>query len=536
MLVQGMFWYNIPYEYLGQELKYMYSGDPILGVGDLDPTPIDRRMMASFGPFTFVPGDSQYLEVALAAAQSTNRLSSLAKLRQLLADLAPYDPGPVTIRVPGDYLTIQAAIDAAAPGDTVLVAPGTYTGDGNRDLDFYGKNIVVRSEAGPEVTIIDCQASAGDPHRGFCLHSGESQHAVIEGFTIVNAQASFETGLYQCYGGGIFCEGSSPTIRSNVIEQCGAVYGGIGFGGYDIGRGGAVASVFGDPVIEGNTLRKNTASGSYGGSGGAIYCLSGQPIIQGNVVEHNSAVYDVHGGTGGDGAAVFCDGAARATITGNTVVGNQYGGGWGLMSVITCTETVQATISNNIIAYNENPSIGNLGAVAGDSLAVFMGCNDIYGNEVDDEGVQMDGDYVGLIADQLGVNGNISADPNFCDQDNGDYHLSILSPCVAGNNSCATLMGALGPACGNYVCGDVNQDGEVTSDDVEYLSTIYFGALPQYFPTPVGDMDCDGMISISDLLMLAGYCYGYGPRPCCAPLPKRPDLPGSEGDGRRPME
>src|SRR5262245_7460613 len=58
---------------------------------------------------------------------------------------------PETIRVPADAPTIQAAIDVAQPYDTVLVAPGTYV----ETIDFLGKRITVRSEAGPALTVID---------------------------------------------------------------------------------------------------------------------------------------------------------------------------------------------------------------------------------------------------------------------------------------------------------------------------------------------------------------------------------------------
>ena len=77
--------------------------------------------------------------------------------------LLAFSAHSITIHVPGDRSTIQAGIDGAVDGDTILVADGTYTGDGNKDIDFTGKAIVVISENGTENCVIDCE----DDGRGF---------------------------------------------------------------------------------------------------------------------------------------------------------------------------------------------------------------------------------------------------------------------------------------------------------------------------------------------------------------------------------
>ena len=118
---------------------------------------------------------------------------------------------------PADFNNIQAAINDAYDGDTVIVAPGTYTGDGNRDIDFLGKPITVRS-TDPEdpcvvaATVIDCEDIAG--HRGFYFHSGEGPNSVLSGFTIKGGR--IEDSVAE--GGGILCCGSSPTIEYCSID------------------------------------------------------------------------------------------------------------------------------------------------------------------------------------------------------------------------------------------------------------------------------------------------------------------------------
>ena len=87
------------------------------------------------------------------------------------------------INVPADQPTIQAGINAALEGDTVLVAPDIYSGEGNREISTLGKSIVVKSTDGPEVTILDCEGYNGIVN----IETGEDESTVIEGFTITNA-------------------------------------------------------------------------------------------------------------------------------------------------------------------------------------------------------------------------------------------------------------------------------------------------------------------------------------------------------------
>ena len=120
---------------------------------------------------------------------------------------------------PADYNNIQTAIDDANNGDTILVADGTYTGDGNRDIDFKGKAITVKSQNGPETCVIDCQGTRDSTHQGFNFHSGENNNSVVKGFTIIN-------GYNTSNGGGIHCFISSPKIENCILTKNTASSGG----------------------------------------------------------------------------------------------------------------------------------------------------------------------------------------------------------------------------------------------------------------------------------------------------------------------
>jgi len=223
--------------------------------------------------------------------------------------------------VPSDqYPTIQAAVDACVDGDTVIVAPGTYTGPGNRDIDFLGKAITVRSTDRNDLnvvasTIIDCNNYG----RGFYFYNAEDSNSILAGFTITNGYAST--------GGAVFCRASSPTIANCIITGNSAKYYG---GGIFCGNSSATIA----NCIISNNIR------------GGIYCIEGHPTITNCTISQN---YD------GAGIEVRLGNltASDCTIIANT--GSQDGGGM-------CCDGYKHggtfTISNCIIADNATGARG----------------------------------------------------------------------------------------------------------------------------------------------------------------------------------
>ncbi len=138
------------------------------------------------------------------------------------------------IHIPSDYGTIQTGIDASIDGDTVLVAAGTYSGH----ISFMGKDIVVKSESGPEVTMIQAET---DYMPIIEFNHGEPSSATVEGFNISNASNL----------SAVRIQNSGATLKGNIfIDNHG------GWDGYD---GGAVNAVNGTILsILNNVFRSNS--------------------------------------------------------------------------------------------------------------------------------------------------------------------------------------------------------------------------------------------------------------------------------------
>lgn len=180
--------------------------------------------------------------------------------------------------VPDTYSTIQAAIYAAQEGDIVVVASGVYTGSGNKNLDYQGKAITVRSVNGPQHTIIDCQGDG----RGVLFDNGEGEDSRFYGFTIRNGFVDGDS-VYGGKGGGIYCYDASPTISNCIISNCVA----DGFGG------GGIALYSSQAVIENTIIEYNVADEC----GGGLYIFnSPSPNITNSIIRYNKTTGYSSGG------------------------------------------------------------------------------------------------------------------------------------------------------------------------------------------------------------------------------------------------
>jgi hypothetical protein len=309
------------------------------------------------------------------------------------------ESGGIIIHVPDDYATIQAGIDAAVDGDTVLVADGTYTGDGNRDIDFGGKAIVVMSENGAESCIIDCEGNVHNITRGFYFHSGEDAASILQGFTIMN-------GWQGAYGAGIYCKNASPTIRENIILN-----NEVGHNSF-FGWGGGIYCLDASPIIEHNIIKGNWAL-VYGGG---ISCYSSNSMILNNTIYENiSTAY---------GGGIY-SGESNLTITGNTIVANATGThGTNKGGGIFCEESSNLLITNSILwdNWSEEGEEIYISDASGNPSTVSIGYSDVSGgqdNVVVEPGCTLNwGD------------GMIDDDPQFVLPNKRDYRLLWDSPCI----------------------------------------------------------------------------------------------------------
>ena len=356
-----------------------------------------------------------------------------------------------TIRVPADQATIQAAINAASAGDTVLVSPGTYY----ENIDFKGKAITVTSESGASVTTIN----GGGVATVVTFKTNETSASVISGFTITNGYSdSYLPSLGQ--GAGIFISGASPRILNNEITG-------------NNGCGGIGVYVYkGAPLIQGNSINNNAQTSCSGGDGGGIGISGSSGVIQilDNLIQNNHVD---HGGSGGgidlisagpvlirgniiSGNSTYNSGAgisvgyySNPQVIGNLIVGNRVVGGYmggGIYYVVGSGPApliLGNTIAGNSASrgaaiysdgHDQKAQILNNVIVASwgvpalacdadyDSFPPILQYNDVYSGGTTPSS--------GNCGSFIGSNGNISVDPLFVAADVTNYHLQPASPVI----------------------------------------------------------------------------------------------------------
>lgn len=320
-------------------------------------------------------------------------LSFLALTFLLNLLLLPLTTRAATLDVPSKYATIQAGVDAAQSGDTVLVADGIYTGDGNRDIDLGGKNLAVMSQHGATSTIIDCgggiSPDGSGSHRGFYIHRGE-QNVVIEGFTVKNGYQSAVPDVADSGSGGGIAIHAFNYARIAVTDCV------LTGNRADFGGGISHNNDSGVITLNGCTVAGNAARSDGGG-------IETGFNRSGGIVLVNCTVFGNSAGARGGGVFSINDYNGTVALTNCTITGNAAADGGGV--------------------YTENYS--RISAVT------LTNCI-VYGSAGGEVSSRINGDTVNFCDVRYGMTGlsNINVDPQFVDAAHGDLHLQPSSGCL----------------------------------------------------------------------------------------------------------
>jgi hypothetical protein len=399
----------------------------------------------------------------------------------------PGTGGAETIRVPQDYATINAAISAASPGDTVLVAAGTYSDFETRNtptgpvsaVAFLKGDVILLSESGPESTTLRLDATVGFPT---VVSAGYQQGtSKVAGFTITSSLpgiggASFvwnelgvvEDCIFRDMGTGQSGEfGLGGSNGDLAVRNCQFfnIHGGTAAGGsnadflfedchFENCSSGAMQVTEGletqpttlqlrsstflandgsacfarceDVIVEGCRFADNREQGE-GSSGGAVqlalFNLNGVGRISGNTFVRNSVTDN------GIGGAVRASGLT-IEVSGNTFHGNSQE--WSFSGGATFVlQGGTVTFSNNVVSSSSGAEAGRL---LGGSLTTS--CNVFWDNP--------EGEADGFVLDPT----DVIADPLYCAPEVDDFTVSGESPCLPENSNGCGLIGAWGAGCG----------------------------------------------------------------------------------------
>ncbi|MFO0874153.1 MAG: right-handed parallel beta-helix repeat-containing protein [Phycisphaerales bacterium] len=453
------------------------------------------------------------------------------------------------IHVPADQPTLKAAIAAAATGDEIVVADGTYAGPDNRGLDFGGKNLLLHSANGSATCIIDCELA----DRAFIFQSGETSAAIVEGFTIQNGKPP--SGALN--GGAILVNGgvvTRPTVRAcvfnaNTAPNGGAIAitgssepaivdctfvankaipsGGNGFGGalslsgaavaatitgctFDSnmsGGGGAIhRSASSKPTVDNCTFIKNSSTGN----GGAISLTGPSFATVSNCAFHGNT----SAGTGG-GAVLCSSSGSNSSIINCLFSGNQAtvaGLGGGVLVTSGSTQLLNCTMAGNTAgAINLGGAIAKLNSASCSVHNCILWGN--AGQQIQSPGAPTIVVEHSIVQGGFAGAGNLATDPLLVDIDGADdvvgtpdddLRVLALSPAIDSGSNTAWNV----PLTTDFAGLPRFYDDPAVADGGEGTAPIIDRGAHESQPVPTAcipaDLDCDGDIDGADLGILLG--------------------------------
>lgn len=376
----------------------------------------------------------------------------VAPLAILLATASP--ALTATLHVPADYATIQSALDAASPGDVVQVAAGEYEATGL----LMRSGVTLRGNPADPASVVitgqtpDYQLTAFDLDEpvavlGVRFQSGKRALNITRSqITIEDCEIHSFNGGYGWTGKGIHAFEATVIVRRCKISHVSAWH-------HQTGSGAGASFSTSIVDIEDTVFRQNAAAQN--GSGlSAWRCtitLTGCQFFDNSV-----------GGYDSGGACTFwdCDAIVRRSI----FAGSGWVGGAVLaiddanVQVIGCSFWDNGDGVKTTTYFGGNPTlVMNRCALGGDDR-IYLNSSTV----ADISCTTVQSGWA-LAPDYENINGNITADPLFCDAAAGNFHLQWGSPCLPENSNGCDLIGAFGYGGCNSVSVDPSTWSEVKS-------------------------------------------------------------------------